>query len=56
MNIINLKPGDIVEHKLSKDWLMVLNIISEDTVECRMKNLIIEDFKDFELQPCRNNL
>jgi hypothetical protein len=57
MDLTQLKPGDIVEHKLSKDWLMVLNISSNSAhalVTCRTKSLDIKEFYDFELQPQSN--
>ena len=50
MDISEVKKGDIVEHVLSKDWLLVLSIY-HDKVECRTKSLDIKEFYDFELQP-----
>lgn len=43
--------GKIVEHSLSRDWLMVLDLISDDEVLCRTKSLEAKKFYTFELQP-----
>ncbi len=56
IDINALKEGDILQHKLSKDWVMVLEIkvnINPDIVKiyCRTKSLDIKDFYDFELEP-----
>ena len=50
MDVQDLKKGDIVQHKLSKDWLMVINVL-QNSVDCRTKSLTIETFNDFELEP-----
>lgn len=44
-----MQVGDKVEHKLSKDWLLVLKI-NETEVVCRTKSFDIVTFFDFELQ------
>ena len=56
MDITQLKPGDIVEHKLNKDWLMVLDPINDIPHEiwCRTKSFNKVIFYDFELQPQSN--
>lgn len=42
--------GDIVQHKLSNDWLMIVSIDCKyGTCECRMKNLRKKEFYDYEL-------
>ena len=45
------KPGIIVEHILSKDWLMILEYIPEmDQYLCRTKTLQAIAFYSFELR------
>ena len=44
-----LKKGDIVEHRLSKDWVLVLSVL-ENAVVCRTKAFEQITFQDFELQ------
>jgi hypothetical protein len=45
------KSGEIVEHILSKDWVMVLEYISEtDQYLCRTKSLQSIAFYGFELR------
>jgi hypothetical protein len=45
------EPGDIVEHLLSKDWLMVLDYLPEmDQYLCRTKTLQAVAFYSFELR------
>ena len=43
------KKGDIVEHKLNKEWLMVLEVRGAD-IECRTKSLEVRTFQEFELK------
>ena len=44
-------PGEIVEHKLSREWVMVLSYNSKDKVyTCRTKSFEMVTFQDFELQ------
>ncbi len=45
-----MEKGQIVEHKLSKDWLMVLEV-RDDKVLCRTKDLREVEFFVFELKP-----
>ncbi len=45
-----IKKGDILEHKLSKDWVMVLEVTGSKKITSRTKSLDIKDFYDFELQ------
>ncbi len=40
--------GQIVEHKLDKEWLMVLEDKGE-TIVCRTKSYDVIEFNDFEL-------
>lgn len=43
--------GEIVEHKLNKEWLMIINVKpGEDVVTCRSKNFQIIDFYEYELK------
>ena len=44
-----MKVGDKVEHKLSKDWLLVLKV-DGDEITCRTKSFDIVKFFEFELQ------
>ena len=44
-----MKVGDKVEHKLSKDWLLVLKV-DGDEITCRTKSFDIIKFFEFELQ------
>jgi hypothetical protein len=44
-----MKPGDIVEHKLDKEWVLVVEINNE-FIRCRTKSFDIIDFFDFELR------
>jgi hypothetical protein len=46
---MEFKTGQIVEHKLSKDWLMVIEI-GVSLIKCRTKDLRIVDLFDFEIQ------
>jgi hypothetical protein len=46
---MEFKVGQIVEHKLSKDWLMILEI-GESLIKCRSKDLRIIDLYQFEVQ------
>ena len=41
--------GDIVEHRLNKEWLMVLEVRC-DCIECRTKSLEVRTFQEFELK------
>jgi hypothetical protein len=51
MKIMEFEPGDIVEHLLSKDWLMVLDYLLEtDQYLCRTKSLQAIAFYSFELR------
>lgn len=44
-------PGEVVEHKLSREWVMVLSYSSKDKVySCRTKSFEEVKFFDFELQ------
>ena len=43
------KPGEIVEHKLNKEWLLVIEEL-KDTVKCRTKDFHIVEFFKFELR------
>jgi hypothetical protein len=45
-----MEKNQIVEHILSKDWLLVLDV-SGDKVLCRTKDLREIEFYDFELKP-----
>ncbi len=50
-----VKKGDILEHGLSKDWVMMLDtketvIPNLRMITCRTKSLDIKDFYDFELE------
>ena len=49
------KQGEIVEHILEKEWVMVLHDdgIEDHTVLCRTKGLHKEDFYRFELRSKR---
>ena len=53
IDIGTLKPGDILQHKLSKDWVMFigLKLDAVTKIYCRTKSLDIKDFYDFELEP-----
>lgn len=42
--------GDVVEHKLNREWLLVIDI-SDDTFLCRTKKFELISFFNFELQP-----
>lgn len=44
-----MKVGDIVEVILSKDWVMILDIIG-DKIICRTKDCQVVAFYRFELQ------
>ncbi len=44
-----MEKGQVVEHKLTKDWLMVLEHRG-DKVLCRTKDLRELEFYTFELQ------
>ena len=46
---MEIKQGDILEHKLSKDWVLVLDLVEGDVL-CRAKNLEVYYFKPFELR------
>lgn len=47
-------PGEIIEHKLSKEWVMVLNYNAKERVyTCRTKSFDEKQFHDFELQEKR---
>jgi hypothetical protein len=46
---MEFKIGQIVEHKLSKDWLMVVEV-SELDLKCRTKDLRIVDLFHYEVQ------
>lgn len=49
-------PGEIVEHKLSREWVMVLEYNSkEDFYLCRTKSFEEKKFKSFELQERKTN-
>ncbi len=54
MDLMQLQPGDIVEHKLNKDWLMVLDCSTGNDILCRTKSFQTVNFYDFELQPQSN--
>jgi len=45
----DVKPGDILEHKLNKEWVMVLEVKGEKII-CRTKNLTTIEFESFELK------
>jgi len=48
------EPGEIVEHKLSKEWVMVISYKDKDkTYSCRTKSFEVRDFYSFELQKRR---
>ncbi len=47
--MVNFKIGDIVEHLLNKDWLMVLEVY-DDKIKCRTKDLSIIEFSSFEVK------
>ena len=47
---MEFKVGQIIEHVLSKDWLMVLEVGEWDLV-CRTKDLRIVNIYHFEVQP-----
>lgn len=45
--------GQKVEHKLSKDWLLILDVIVEEDVKsyiCRTKGMEIVQVYDFEVK------
>lgn len=45
------KTGDMVEHKLNKEWLLVLKANKNDGMYCcRTKSLKTEYFYEFELR------
>ncbi|MFW6242672.1 MAG: hypothetical protein ACOC2W_00775 [bacterium] len=44
--------GDIVEHILNKEWLIILEI-NDNKVKCRTKQFEIIEFYDFELRKKR---
>ncbi len=50
MDINSLKKGDVIQHKLSKDWLLVIEV-QPVTVKCRTKSFQIIEFFDYELEP-----
>ena len=44
--------GEVVEHRLSREWVMVLSYNSKDGVYlCRTKSFEERTFYEFELQP-----
>ncbi len=43
-----MKVGEIVEHILSKDWLVILEI-NDNIIKCRTKKLEVVELYDFEL-------
>jgi len=44
-------PGEIVEHKLSREWVMILSYSpKEKAYSCRTKSFEMVIFYDFELQ------
>jgi hypothetical protein len=46
---MEFKVGQIVEHNLSKDWLMVIEV-GNILLKCRTKDLRIVELFDFEIQ------
>lgn len=49
-------PGEIVEHKLSREWVMVLEYDSKEEIYlCRTKSFEEVKFKSFELTEKKNN-
>lgn len=49
VKLMEFKIGQIVEHVLSKDWVLVLEIL-EDTILCRAKDLELYKFYPIELR------
>ncbi len=48
-----LRAGDIVQHRLNKDWLMFIGRptgTDKKIVECRTKSFEIKEFYEFELE------
>ena len=43
------EPGEIVEHRLNKEWLMILQKSSKSEYLCRTKSFEEKNFKSFEL-------
>lgn len=50
-----IKCGDIIQHKLQREWLMVVTVEnipgSTQKIKCRTKRLEIKEFNRFELEP-----
>lgn len=50
------EPGEIVEHKLSREWVMILSYDSKnDAYSCRTKSFEEVHFKSFELSERQSN-
>ncbi len=45
----NYQQGEIVEHILNKDWLLVLEV-NGNKIKCRTKSFDIVDFFDHEIR------
>ncbi len=52
-------PGNIVQHKLQKEWMLVLSLGnipgSANVIKCRTKKLDVVEFYSFELEPISLN-
>lgn len=50
-----VKCGDIIQHRLQREWLMVVAVGSApgsaQKIRCRTKRLEIKEFNRFELEP-----
>lgn len=43
------EPGEVVEHVLNKEWVLVLEV-NNNIIRCRTKDFQIIDFNDFEIR------
>lgn len=54
LNTDNIIPGRIVQHKLQKEWIMVLSCHESTSlgsiIKCRTKKLEVVEFYSFELE------
>jgi hypothetical protein len=50
-----IKCGDIIQHRLQREWLMVVAVESmpgsAQKIKCRTKRLEVKEFNRFELEP-----
>lgn len=45
----SFEKGEVVEHRLNKEWLMILEKVSGDQYLCRTKSFEEKTFNSFEL-------